>query len=86
MFYLHEQEIAALLAKGRSNLKIFSVFISHITEQQLDGKTRSKDEECKYIYKLKPRFFSTEVIVHETGRMGSVLTCEGQNLQKYQII
>lgn len=43
-----------------------------------------KLEECKYIYKLKPMgFFSTEVIVHKTGRLVSILTFEGQDVQKY---
>lgn len=67
MFYLHEQEIVALLVKGRNYLKIFSLFISHTTDQQLDGKTRSKDEECKCTYKLKPRFFQQKLLLVKQG-------------------
>lgn len=39
MLYQHGQEIASLLAEGRSNLKIFNLFVPRITEKQLDGKT-----------------------------------------------
>lgn len=35
---------------------------------------------------IKTMIFSTEVIARETGRLMSILTFEGQNLHKYEII
>lgn len=64
MFYVHEQEIAALLAKGRSNLKIFSLFISPITEQQLLEKQEVKMKNENASTNENEDFFSTEVFAH----------------------
>lgn len=64
MFYVHEQEIAALLAKGRSNLKIFSLFISPITEQQLLEKQEVKMKNENASTNENEDFFSIEVFAH----------------------